>query len=793
MADDTDQAIDQLKSLPPERQVMIIRKLSPDRKAAIMARLQPKQETDKYSPTVTDYAVSATKGIGGAIKDVLYSGPKAITEAVAKPPETTGEKIATFAGPAGLGAYRIGGDILGGLSRGAQAREQAKQEGENWAGQTLRTVEQYPFVGEIVQGIEKGGPHMGSPESIEGAIRGIGDFIGPELALKGAGAIAKKAPAVLRDRAATLVTKNLKSADPGLRNYGKADALEVAQQGIIAGKKALPDKIEARRFQIEQERMQSGQAYNQQGTTVDGRKNVIPIARQVADIANQRGVLSEGTIGQITDLMNQVATKVDMQTGQRVPRNLDKLSVTDAIELTRHDGILSKTADFEGNPTPVRNLARRMRQAIIDEMPPDIVRKGEQESHLIRMREAAKKEYSKVLNDRTNFSMYVAKHSPSAAAMMIALTYGGVPVAEAVGALAAFHSIAKSSLSRTARAAMYARVADLIDGGVPRITGPTGAPPQGGGPMPLNRQIGPQPVAAQGVTPPQGGLPPTMPVGPPALAGQPLPTRPPQLPARATRARAGSGAYAKVQPKAPIELGPSTATPEVGPRASSGTKVGAGFENDALAQARAEKPNATTSEQLARAAEIRLEQQGKTKPKPVSATAKQMAKAKAEVAPGRSKAMMDRLDTLFERRDNPKSGADRVAIDREIEDIKKIVGSELGEAEKKPLIEKLQTRERVQAYRERQRAQAPVSTGATSGEMAGGQSASTAASPEMLMIGIQRARMEIPKLPGGQEFMDNFDKSMKSLKMTPEQEFQGLLEGVQFLKEFGAELGEEVK
>lgn len=138
----------------------------------------------------------------------------------------------------------------------------------------------------------------------------------------------------------------------------------------------------------------------------------------------------------------------------------------------------------------------------------------------------------------------------------------------------------------------------------------------------------------------------------------------------------------------------------------------------------------------------------------------------------KTKAMMDRVDVLQERIDNPKSAADKTAAVREMDELKKMISGESTGVEEK----RLAGRERVAKFRAKQASQAtPV-------EIAGSEPVASSGTPEQTLSAIQQGREYLKTLPGGPEFLTKFNVNVKKAKLSPEQELDGLVEGILQLK-----------
>lgn len=138
----------------------------------------------------------------------------------------------------------------------------------------------------------------------------------------------------------------------------------------------------------------------------------------------------------------------------------------------------------------------------------------------------------------------------------------------------------------------------------------------------------------------------------------------------------------------------------------------------------------------------------------------------------KTKAMMDRVDVLQERIDNPKSGADKAAATKELGELKTILAGQSTGAEEG----RIAGRERVAKFRAKQASQAtPV-------EMAGNEPVASSGTPEQTLSAIQQGREYLKTLPGGPEFLTKFNVNVKKARLSPEQELDGLVEGILQLK-----------
>lgn len=469
-------------------------------------------------------------------------------------------------GPAGRLLLHLGQDTMSALEAGKTARDKSKASGENLSGQILATLEQYPIIGGAIRHMESGGPGF-TPQML-GGLTELGTYgIAPKILDKGIEAITPTAEG-LRTRAAQLNTKVLKQATTASRDYKTSVGLQVAQEGIIASAKKLPEQIEQARVAQNANAARAAAEADKAGKIVDVTKNIKPIIDQVKQVLNSRGVLTQSTIAEINSFLRQLYTKRDLKTGQVIPRDLSKLSVSEAVDLTRHDGVLSTNAEFTKTRTDaVNNLARRLSAEFNDEIgrqAPAVQAARAAESKLIIARDAARENYVKILNDRTSLGKSIIYSGAGSIGAYLGLKALGAAPMAAIGSVVILRVLAESALSRTARAALYARAADILDGGIranAAATLPQGAPPAAGGGLlptaPWQLQGGP-PNAKLG---PGVGQPPNAPPFAPATVVDTNPTAsqaasmtrsPLQLSGASTEARSsGAQSTATSQPKIP--------------------------------------------------------------------------------------------------------------------------------------------------------------------------------------------------------------------------------------------------
>lgn len=568
-----------------------------------------------------------------------------------------------------------------------------------------------------------------------GDIGGVaGQLVGMYGATKAGELVIDKAtgmvkPESLRMRAAKLDTKVLETAraaaggKPGLKSYELATAYQVAKEGIIGTLKTLPDKLEAKRMAKDVAVKQKARALDAAGKSVDVEADVSKIAADVAHVTNLRGNLSPKMLEALRGMVRNVMSEYDASTQTWKPRDLRHLSVSSALELQR--GLDARAEFGDQVPGPVANLARRIRGAIGDKVgavDPELQSLRADESKLATARDSARENYTKVLNGgRTVARGFIYSNMPAIAAYL-GLKAMGLSFGPAIGGIIVARTLAESTLSRTARAALYAKAADLLDGAVSRAKAPASpqaAPnaggglmgPQGGGmaqtggnapqvppQQRLAAAIGPQaaPFAQATVVSqnPASGMD-TVPQAAPVTRGT-------MLPEKATRARAGSGDYVRGQePKTP-----------------------------------AKAPLVSVA-------------QSNTKPQ--------------------SKAMLDRLDTLLERQAKPKSGADRVAIEREITEVKRILSGDAKGDEVSAINKRIADRERLASKRGEAKASTPgASTGASADTSGTGRTSSEPttrpdAAPDNRVIILDMGYKKLATYESGPDMVKALQSQAKSM------------------------------
>lgn len=583
-----------------------------------------------------------------------------------------------------------------------------------------------PFLGPIAASI---GEQAGTGDIGGAAAKGSAMYLagkGTELV---AGNVSKAAsdaltPEALRQRAASLDTKVLKTAETGARDK-TAIGLQVANEQIVGTMKQLPTKIEQVRSAKQAKVEALAKYHDSKGRVVDAEQSLAPLLRNTAARLNAQGLLTGQVRSGVQSLLKRITTKWDFAANKEVPRDLSKLKVSEAIELTK--GLEDLSSFGKDAPAAIEIFARQTRQVIndaIDKVDPEIGKTRAEQSRLIKARDAAAEHYTKMLNDKVGVARGIMYSNAPTIGMWLGLRALGLmtPVT-ALGSVILIKTLAESALSRTARAALYAKAADLFERASPALQGVS---LRGGGPS--GPQMGRGPTLGPGgpklaanapaapSTAPRGGLP----AMPPANTG---PAAPRGLPESATRARAGSGDYVKGTTKQAAE------------------------------------------------------------PKPMAGQSGAKGTSTSSPAAPQTKAMLDRLDTLLERK--PKSGAENNAIKREIGEIKQILSGKASATEQSAINKRIADRERLASKRS---AAGAVQTGNQTG--ASGEAVSQGASPEMRAIALDAGYKALAHYEGGAEMVKALKSTAKAMqKIDPSyDEVEKLTEALQVLKQVSGDL-----
>lgn len=168
----------------------------------------PRPASTKSDPdSYLSQGVQALKSVGTALTTGMYEQSK-VRPTEGTPPEMVGVPMP------GAFVKNTVDDVLDGLQKGYQARQEARKQGEGIPGQILATAEQYPVVGPLVQKVEqslspadlesaKSGPVL-PPGAFGAVVEGTGYAAAPE-ALKRAGGALVKGAAKVAGKGADLV------------------------------------------------------------------------------------------------------------------------------------------------------------------------------------------------------------------------------------------------------------------------------------------------------------------------------------------------------------------------------------------------------------------------------------------------------------------------------------------------------------------------------------------------------------------------------------------------------------
>lgn len=161
---------------------------------------RPPLQRGKDEDSYLSQGVQGLKNVGKNLTVGMYEQSK-VRAGEGVPPEAVGVPM-----PGAFIKNSID-DVLDGLQKGYEARQQARQQGEGIPGQILATAEQYPMVGTLVQKVEqsltpkdlesaKSGPVL-TPGGFGAVTEGIGYAAAPEALKKTGGALVKGAAKVI--------------------------------------------------------------------------------------------------------------------------------------------------------------------------------------------------------------------------------------------------------------------------------------------------------------------------------------------------------------------------------------------------------------------------------------------------------------------------------------------------------------------------------------------------------------------------------------------------------------------
>jgi hypothetical protein len=481
-----------------------------------------------------------------------------------------------------------------------------------------------------------------------------------------------------------------------------ATGRELAAQKLWGARLKLPEIVEKSRLQTHADTVKDVNQATQSGKVVDLKQDVDPILIQTRQILNRKGV-DQIAKPQIEAFLDQLENKTDPQTGARVKRDFTKLSPKELYDLMTGEqgtyGILSKYSKFEATrPDAVNNLARRIRETAIQRL----------DEQVPGVAEKMRSEHELILNRdaatelRTNAinGKMQAGRAMLYSASGLAL-YAGMHALGLGGMGIPFIGtiVLLKGLSTVAGRTLAARL--LYHAGTMWDHAVQAAASAPSGPLQPNSPTG-------------GGLVPNQPqpVANRALTGQ---TGPPFASASVAQQNA---------PAAPMPRGTALPASATRARAGSGDYV------------KGETPKAT---------------------KPVAA---KTSVAQRNVSQPPNKVMMDRLDVLQERRANPKSGADRNAIEREIGEIKQILKGEDVGTKHAGAPKRIADRERLAEKRASAAAtSAPASQAAPSGE-----AVSQIASPELRAMALDAGYKKLATYEGGPEMVKAAKATAKAME-----------------------------
>jgi hypothetical protein len=156
--------------------------------------------------------------------------------------------------------------------------------------------------------------------------------------------------------------------------------------------------------------------------------------------------------------------------------------------------------------------------------------------------------------------------------------------------------------------------------------------------------------------------------------------------------------------------------------------------------------------------------------------------AKTNTEPEQMKLFLDRLDELQNRLEKPKSGADRVAIQREIAALKKLISGEATGKEASKIKKNIADRERIQKQRIESAVKQSASTGKTVSES--GEPVAQGMTPEDRTILLEKGYEKLATYEGGKEWVVELKKLSKDMqKVDPTwDEVQKLHEALELAK-----------
>lgn len=679
-------------------------------------KIKTKSTPSVKSAGVGDYLGEVAGGVGRAAKNILYDFPKSIAQASV--PQTTGEKVQMAISPGLLPLTKLAGGIMSGFESGYEARQEARKQGEGVAGQILATLEHYPLgIGDITKHIEQGGGKMFSPQSIGGAAEAISYAVAPDVLGKAGKMVpeASKVADTLRRHGGAIESKRLNL--PPESGYELAKTKTVGKLSDLATKRDpvtkqyIPGKI---RDVIDREiKPKVAQGLKQ----ADASAPPTDISQEMKVLVDEaRAKARPSQLPQVNKAITDITNKVDPVSGKAVARDLTKMTPSEMYQLTQ---TLNDIAFGEDHPVAVYKFSRGARDMVgkkLDAVAPGIAALRSTESSLIEADRIVSKKYADKSMGATRDRLHsIFQGGAPTILSYLALKELGVPYAAAAGSIMGLMELSRLPSMTTFRGAMWNRIADLIDnpGKVTTPKVPTTPPSVGGQGQAAPSPAAPTPQAPQG---PQAAQ--TAPKALPAPAAQNVaPTAPntPQVPVQ-QQLTAGS-APPPVKPAAP-EPAPQAPTPA----------------------------------------------------KPTGPTTTVVPEGQSGMSP-KAKAMMDRLDVLYERQAKPKSGADRVAIAREIDQIKKALDPNISQSDKSKIQTRIMDRERQQRHRKKE------SSKTTGDVQKASEATASTTSPEQHSIILQQGFEALAKFPDGKELAQSISKMPKEMQVG------ALTEAIEFLKQ----------
>lgn len=205
--------------------------------------------------------VQGLKNVGKNLTVGLYEQSK-VRPGEGVPPEAVGVPMP------GAFVKNSVDDLLDGLQKGYEARQQAKQQGEGIPGQILATTEQYPVVGPLVKKVEqslspadlessKSGPVL-PPGAFGAATEAAGYAAAPEALkkaggaiVKGAGTVLDKGPAALQKGAQSILGVGPKLTEKAVSSANDVIGENAAKMTDVASDNATKAGDVAKREQLE--------------------------------------------------------------------------------------------------------------------------------------------------------------------------------------------------------------------------------------------------------------------------------------------------------------------------------------------------------------------------------------------------------------------------------------------------------------------------------------------------------------------------------------------------------------